>query len=72
MLKCSSSQLMASGRYGMGMGKARRREFDHAPLFGQHNWTWCIFLWWGHKSGKVDLGEIGSKCDRGALYKIYK
>jgi len=43
-------------------------------VYGQHNWTWCISLSFlggrsgrgGRTSWRVDLGGMGSECDRDA------
>lgn len=83
MLKCGSLQLMVSGRGGVEEGLSfllgsGQRKFDYAAVSinEQHKLDLVHFSFWGSlwwcKSGKVDLGGMGRKCDQGALYEIPK
>jgi len=78
MIKCSSSQLMASDqdwRWWRTHFSLRGRPLGVWPCsneyIGNTNWTW-----WGfgevHKGGRVDLRGMESECDQGGLYEIPK
>lgn len=81
MLKCGSSQLMASGGV---LGGERDSVIFEGPATGSLTMIQCIWsaqigfgifffiLWGGHKSGKIDMGRMGCECDRGLLYEIPK
>lgn len=83
MLKRGSLQLMVSGMVRVEEGLSfllgsGQRKFDYAPVSinEQHKLDLVHFsfgggLWWC-KSGKVDLGGMGSMCDQCALYEIPK